>query len=279
MPNPFFDTPRIRRLKRDFQEMEVLKSQSSILDFEMTKNDFSEYEITFHGKGLDSDEKPIDKHELVVRLGMNYPMGSPDIIWKTDILHPNIGGAGSRPCFGTFIMNSNVRLVDIIEILWDMARLAVYNPYHGSVSREVLNEIRKKIGLPLDERILRDKLPPAPKPAPEEQGEADLIIMSGAGRRTIKSQDWIQRAVEQYFMNIGLDEHVMVYTGSEWSFNGDGSGQGSMGTMLVDRYLFEKLQSQESEELLQDFNEFLNKMGLTWVDGSPGKVHFFPRTS
>lgn len=273
MPNPFFDTPRTRRLKRDLDEMKLLREQSSILEFEASGPSPDKYNVIFHGLGLDASGKKIDEHHLVVTLGMGYPAQPPEVNWKTPILHPNINGG--RPCFGTFIMNPNVRLVDIMEILWDMGRLAIYNPYHGGGGWD---KIRKTVELPVDKRILRDKNPVNPAPE-EDSDEPDLIIMSGAARKSVRNHDWAEKAISQYLYQAGLSEHALVYNGTDWSFAGHDTGKGSVATMVVDRYLYEKLRvdDDETQAFLDHFITFISQLGLDWKDGVPGTVHFYQR--
>ena len=124
--------------------------------------------IRFKGGGLGPDGTIQKSHEISLHLGMNYPMTLPGIQWQTPINHPNISGGGS-PCLGNIGMNPRVRLVDIVEVLWDMNRMAIYS---GSDRYE---DLRKKHGFPVDERLLRDK---APRPRTDEGGD-ELIILGG----------------------------------------------------------------------------------------------------
>lgn len=173
---PLFDTPRTRRLKRDYEELLSLKDQSTILDF-TTEGDPPEiYHLTFHGRGLDPKKTFRDVHQVDLNFGLDYPRQSPSISWKTPISHPNI--SGPNVCLGNFTMSPYVRLSELVEILWDMARMAAFNPhsaYHGE-GNFWYGEMKKVGGFPVDLRILRDKAPPPP----EEPGEPELIIMGAA---------------------------------------------------------------------------------------------------
>ena len=275
MANPFFDTPRTRRLKRDFEEMKVLREQSSILDFQADGVAPEKYTIRFRGAGLGQNDRIETNHQLSIRLGIDYPRSKPDIHWETPIHHPNI--SGGNPCFGTFVMNPNVRLVDIVEILWDMCRMALYNPYGGYGEKDIWQQLRRKLDFPVDKRILRDKIPAAPPPPASEDDEPDLIIMSGPRPGLRMDADWAKSAIEQYMARAGMEDHVLVYTARDWQVHGDGSGEGSLATMIVDRLLFEKLRSSDpdSEAFLDEFAEFLGKLGLRWEAGMPGKIHFY----
>lgn len=165
--NPFMN-PRNRRLERDFMEMTALAAASPIMEFEALGDPPEKYRIRFRGLGLDPDGKLRDLHEVIIDLNSEYPRGMPRIHWHTPILHPNI--SGGTPCFGNFTMNPRVRLVDLVEILWDMNRMAIYNA-HGN--QESWNKIRKTIDFPVDPRTIRGEVPRAP----ESGGDVDLIIM------------------------------------------------------------------------------------------------------
>lgn len=151
--------------------MEILRQESTILEFSVEK--LESYNIVFHGKGLDPSGKRIDRHELSISLPLEYPRVVPQVKWLTPILHPNI--AGGRPCLGNFRMNPGVKLVEIIEILWDMARLAMFNVYGGYGDQvSSFRDATKKVALPVDGRILRDKVARVEK---EELPEGDEDVM------------------------------------------------------------------------------------------------------
>lgn len=167
--NPFMN-PRNRRLEKDFLEMKALAENSPILEFEALGDPPTLYHLRFHGRGLDPKEGVRDLHEITLDLGSEYPRTLPIIRWRTPHLHPNV--AGETPCFGTFAMNPRVRLVDVVEILWDMVRMAIYNAY-GHEGRWA--ELRKKYNFPLDPRTIRGEVPQVR----DEGGSPDLIIMGG----------------------------------------------------------------------------------------------------
>lgn len=165
--NPFMN-PRNRRLEKDFLEMKALAEASPILEFDVTGDPPEKYLLRFHGFGLDPDETIRDLHEVTVNLGADYPRSMPFIRWHTPLLHPNIS-AGTA-CLGNFVMNPRIRLVDIVEVLWDMTRMASYN-YHGNEA--VWGKHRKTFGFPVDPRTIRGEVPQAKDPG----GDVDLVIM------------------------------------------------------------------------------------------------------
>lgn len=166
--NPFMTTPRNRRLAKDFEEMKALAEVSPILEFEPQGDPPERYLLRLHGLGLDPDGTTRDLHEVSVQLGADYPRSMPRVQWLTPILHPNI--ASGTACFGNFSMNPRVRLVDVVEIIWDMTRMAIYN-YHGNDS--VWAKVRKDFGFPVDPRTIRGEVPRQQDPG----GDVDIIIM------------------------------------------------------------------------------------------------------
>lgn len=155
--------------------MDAMRAQSSILEFEASDND-SRYRIRFSGRSLSEGAKVVDHQELEIGLGPSYPRNIPSIRFVTPIMHPNI--SSGTPCLGGFTMSPMVKLTEIVEILWDMARMSVFNPHSGYGDRARWEELRREIGFPLDDRILRDR---APK-RETSSDDIDLYIMEG--RRT-----------------------------------------------------------------------------------------------
>lgn len=163
--NPFMN-PRNRRLEKDFREMKALAEVSPVLEFEAQGDPPEKYLLRFHGLGL-TEKGPLDLHEVLVQFGADYPRSMPHIHWQTPILHPNI--SGGTPCFGNFTMNPQVRLVDLVEILWDMTRMAVYNAH----TNESWARLRKQYDFPLDPRTIRGEV----AQVRDTGGDVDLIIM------------------------------------------------------------------------------------------------------
>lgn len=163
--NPFMN-PRNRRLEKDFREMKALAEVSPILEFDVKGDPPETYLLRFHGLGL-TKEGPLDLHEVVVQLGAEYPRSMPHTHWQTPIMHPNI--SNGTACFGNFTMNPQVRLVDIVEIIWDMTRMATYNAHQN----EAWAKLRKQYDFPMDPRTIRGEVPQQR----DAGGDVDLIIM------------------------------------------------------------------------------------------------------
>lgn len=162
------------RLERDLEDMKNLKKESTILDFEASGHNPAipeEYLLTFHGKtlvshgpkGVSVSDKP---QQVKIALVGDYPRRQPGITWLTEILHPNIWGTLGHltVCLGNFHnqWTPYVRLVDMVEILWDMGRLAILNPYSagtvGGDDYENWAKLRQRFDFPVDRRPLRDKI-------------------------------------------------------------------------------------------------------------------------
>src|SRR5262245_22929405 len=125
----FKESPRIRRLRSDFRALQALRMESTILDFETrsSMDDAPEtYFVRFRGQGVfkpsgSVDVQLRDHHEVVIRLGANYPRMMPELSWKSPIFHPNISSSGfvCLGGYGTFWAPS-LNLDDLCVMLWDM---------------------------------------------------------------------------------------------------------------------------------------------------------------
>lgn len=168
-----FRTPRTMRLERDLDDLKKLRDESTIFDFKTVGGDPKapeKYVFIYNGKtlvpGPNKGAEISDQTQKVeVELGGNYPRSQPGLAWKTSILHPNIWGSENHKtiCLGNFHnqWTPYVRLADMAEILWDMARLAILNPYSagtgGSDAHIEWSSLREHFGFPVDKRPLRDK--------------------------------------------------------------------------------------------------------------------------
>lgn len=185
-------TPRQIVLSRDFVEMEQLRAESSIIEFQTTGKPPDHYKIVFHGKCLvpDQSRQPQigNRQELDITLGMDYPRTMPQVSWQSPIMHPNI--SRHNVCFGTFVTQwtASLHLVDLVEILWDYARLKTLNASHGhyggwavnwaNVAREYFPE-----GEGIDKRPLRDRL------VGKKEGSSMIAPPAAAGETVIFPDD------------------------------------------------------------------------------------------
>ncbi len=161
----FFDTPRTRRLKADFEALKQLKEQSTIVDFQAFGDPPERYLVTFKGKGLvrRGEHEPVEMagvHRVEIRLGIDYPRSRPDLQWLTSIYHPNISAVGAV-CLGGYSTNwvPSLQLSELCEMLWDMVRYANFDPksaYNYAAGR--WSETQSQFELPVDPRSMRDRL-------------------------------------------------------------------------------------------------------------------------
>lgn len=273
MANPFFTSPRSRRLVKDFEEMKALSADSTILEFTVEGNPPDKYHLTFHGKGLHPTSGLVDVHKVVVDLGAHYPNGLPSIHLQTPIRHPNI--SGGTPCFGTFHMNPHVKLTEIVEIVWDMVRMGTYNPYGGYGDKDSWQVLRKEYDFPVDKRILRDKVPVMERGASSD--DVDMIIMEGASWRGARgglppSQQWVKKALEQYFESRGLEGRAKIFTTDEWLEAGHPEDPGdSVGILVVDKDLYEVMnaEDEQAKAFQEDLWSLFRKLGAL---PSPGRT-------
>lgn len=269
MPNQFLQAPYLERLRRDRAEMEQLREESSILSFE-TQGDPAAptgYLVIFRGKGLEDASGVAtirDVHQVEVSLNIDYPKTPPRMVWRTPLLHPNVNADG-RTCLDLFTMGPGVRLVDMVELLWDLARMAVFNVAQADI--EAWNGVRRTFGFPVDERTIRDRL--LRKDAGASMGAAD----GSAGL------EWKVKAIEQYLKAHDLSHDSHVYTREKWRERNEKYGNEAELTITTEGPLYALLNRGDWEtaaEELDDFNRFLDSLGLWYELGYAWTVHLYP---
>lgn len=180
-----FKTPMTMRLEREFHDLEALLADSTILEMKAEGDPPDHYVFTFNGKSLvparDEDGIKIgDQQEVEIRLGTAYPRRMPEVRWLTQIVHPNI--SSHNVCLGNFAANwsPNIRLADLVEVLWDMSRLAILNPHHSYDRRSsTWDELDRKYGFPVDKRPLRNRRFPNDVGSSElrPEGKANDVVL------------------------------------------------------------------------------------------------------
>lgn len=275
---PVFETPRTRRLRTELKEMRKLAEESSIMSFEASPADAPEkYLVTFKGPGLLKGGAIQSLHKVELNLGSEYPRQAPYARFKTPVLHPNISTDGT-PCLGMFTWSPNVRLTELVEILWDMIRMANYNP-HSAFHHEAWNKFRDELGFPLDPRVLRDR---SPRPPPQlEEGE-DIFFIGDARewrpRRTIQQPEALKEEVEDWLKRRDLWYDTEVYTEREWADRQEPYGHDATVTITTEGPLYEIVNdpSPTHERLLSDFSDFLRSLGYWWEPGYAWSIHLYP---
>ncbi len=158
-------SPRTRRLRTDRKVLTELRSESTILDFDVNDVRSESYTVRFFGKGLwrcdGSGEVLIrDRHEVKIDLGAGYPRSLPGLSWITPIFHPNIS-AGGVVCLGGYGTHwvPSLNLGELCEMLWDMIRYRnfdVESPYNREAALWAKSQHTHQ--LPIDPRPIRDRV-------------------------------------------------------------------------------------------------------------------------
>jgi ubiquitin-protein ligase len=168
-----FRTPLTIRLEKELAALEKLRDESTILEFRHQGDPPEKYQFRLNGKSLVPGGTGVrlgDVQEFEISLGTDFPRRRPEVRWITPIIHPNI--SGSNVCLGNFASNWSpaIKLADLVEILWDMSRMAIYNPGHayGGPSNSTWVELDRKYGFPVDKRPLRDRV------LPNDAGSSEL---------------------------------------------------------------------------------------------------------
>lgn len=180
-----FRTPWSIRLDRELVDLKKLKDDSTILDFKVSGDPPDKYLIRYSGRSLVPDSrggvKVGDHQEIEIELGSDYPRRRPNVRWMTPIVHPNI--SSGQVCLGNFASNwsPSIRIVDLVEILWDYSRLAILNPHsgYGGHVDKTWPKLDEKYKFPVDKRPLRDKILPNDVGSSElrPDGKADDIVI------------------------------------------------------------------------------------------------------
>ncbi len=163
------DLDRNERLQADLDCLTELNSCSSIFSFDTIGRPPDRYSLTFRGRGVSraisphADVEFIELHEIDMRLPFSYPDLPPDIRWVTPILHPNVSFSGFIQLRDVGLpWDSSVTLDAVCERLWDVARLAYLNLDRATnFSAKSWIESPGRMALPVDARILRDRMPPS----------------------------------------------------------------------------------------------------------------------
>ena len=146
------------RMKNDYEEMLRLKSESSIVDFEVTGNPPHRYLLTFRCPGivLDGSGKPTitQEHRCQIVLNAQYPSQAPDVTWLSPIFHPNIK---LQAVCHSGQWAPSWSLAEFVSELADMARYVKFN-LQSPLDSKAAEWARRNIHMfPLDYRPIRDK--------------------------------------------------------------------------------------------------------------------------
>ncbi len=160
---------RENRLRADLATLTALRQCSSIFEFTATGDPPDRYALSFRGRGIARELSPrgevqfVEVHEVEMRLPFSYPGLPPDIRWVTPLLHPNVSFSGFIHLRDVGLpWDETVTLDAVCERLWDVARLAFLNLDRATnFSAKSWLQSPHRLALPIDRRMLRDRMPPA----------------------------------------------------------------------------------------------------------------------
>lgn len=132
-------SPRLRRLESDYQRLQKLVAQSSLVRIAGTDgNPPDKYVIEFTCRGVEdlNGNQPIYStlHRAGIALLAGYPTAKPGIRWLTPIFHPNISNGGSV-CIGPWYASK--WLDELVFMLAEMIQYKI--PPTRDTIEDVLN--------------------------------------------------------------------------------------------------------------------------------------------
>ncbi len=130
------ESPRIRRLRADFQRMNELVARSELITFEAKSTHPNlppeRYVITYTCKGIysvDSQGNPKygNKHQVEIYLHNQYPHRWPGMKWLTPIWHPNINHINGTVCVDAAWWTASRSLDRLVLMIGEMVQ---YKNFH-----------------------------------------------------------------------------------------------------------------------------------------------------
>lgn len=151
--------PRLRRLHADQAGLLELVKVSDLIRLTGSGNPPERYRVIFTCRGLcwpAGAPQPLlsEHHEVDLYLHHDYPRRPPQLVWQTDIFHPNILSArqGGGVCIGSWAPSES--LADLVVRLGEMVQYRRYNP-DDVLNREAAAWAEQhEADLPVDERPL-----------------------------------------------------------------------------------------------------------------------------
>jgi ubiquitin-protein ligase len=129
-------SPRVRRLRADYQRMQELVSQSSLIDFKTKQVRAGlppeKYIVTYTCKGIakvDRKGNPVysNHHQVEIYLHNQYPQRWPGMKWLTPIWHPNINHINGSVCVDAAWWTASRALDRLVIMLGEMIQ---YKNFH-----------------------------------------------------------------------------------------------------------------------------------------------------
>jgi ubiquitin-protein ligase len=129
-------SPRIRRLKNDYELMQELAARSDVIQVKAVNSHAGlapeRYVVTYNCKGivgtdLMGNPKYGIKHQVEIYLHNQYPQRWPGMKWMTPIWHPNINHANGSVCIDAAWWSASRSLDRLVIMLGEMLQ---YKNYH-----------------------------------------------------------------------------------------------------------------------------------------------------
>jgi ubiquitin-protein ligase len=129
-------SPRMRRLKKDYELIQELTARSSLIDIKAERTHANlppeKYIVTFKCKGIVGTDRKGNpkfgsKHQVEIYLHNQYPQRWPGMKWLTPIWHPNINHANGSVCIDAAWWSASRSLDRLVIMLGEMVQ---YKNYH-----------------------------------------------------------------------------------------------------------------------------------------------------
>jgi len=134
-------SPRIRRLRADYQQMKELSSRSALITFTAKSARRGlppeTYIVTYKCRGItavDSKGQPKygDRHQVEIYLHNQYPQRWPGMKWLTPIWHPNINHLNGTVCVDAAWWTASRSLDRLVIMIGEMVQ---YKNFHDDPTK------------------------------------------------------------------------------------------------------------------------------------------------
>jgi ubiquitin-protein ligase len=157
---PLMSAPLLRRLEKEYRDLQLLREQSSMFTFSATGAPPAQYRVDLSCGGLcivGSDAHIINAHRFDVVIGEEFPFVAPQIKWLSPIFHPNIKPPyvclGDHWYPGWSIAEMCVAICEMVQY----KRFNIYDPLQPAAAhwlRQLMEASPDAI--PVDPRPVRD---------------------------------------------------------------------------------------------------------------------------
>ena len=134
-------SPRMRRLKADYELMKELTARSDLIEFESQSSrpglPPEKYIVTYCCRGIlgvdrQGNPKFGDKHQVEIYLHSQYPQRWPGMKWLTPIWHPNINHLNGTVCVDAAWWTASRSLDRLIIMIGEMVQ---YKNFHDDPTK------------------------------------------------------------------------------------------------------------------------------------------------